>query len=187
MSAGTKEHVGTFRMPDPERRSIANEIPIEKVKAAARKLEPQIAELLSRYLEPRAALLPVLHLYQKELGWLPALAQREIAFRLKIAPADVHRVVTFYTLFRGEPAGENVIMVCGTISCELGGCNKVIDALKKELGVGLNENTPDGKFRIERVECLGWCDKAPVVQINESDFYENVTAEQALSWVKEKP
>lgn len=182
-----KETVGAFTMPDPEKRikTVKSEGPtLAAIKEASIKLEPQIADLLSRYMEPRAALLPVLHLYQKEFGWLSSFVQREIAFRLKIAPADVHRVVSFYSLFRATPCGKNVIMVCGTLSCELGGCNKVIAALRDELGIDLNEMTSDGLFSIERVECLGWCDKAPVVQVNESDFHENVTAASVKELVR---
>ncbi|MEK8022500.1 MAG: NAD(P)H-dependent oxidoreductase subunit E [Candidatus Hydrogenedentota bacterium] len=155
-----------------------------QVSAAAKKLEPRIADLLTRYLEPRAALLPVLHLYQHEFGWIPLRVQREIAFRLSIAPADVSRVVSFYTLFHSKPCGRHVVMVCGTLSCELAGCNKVLRALKDVLGVDPHETTPDGLFTVQRVECLGWCDKAPVVQVNDGDFMEHVTPEKIKAEVK---
>lgn len=158
----------------------------EEVRRIAEKLEPKIAELLTRYLNPRAALLPVLHLYQHEFKWIPLRVQREVAFRLGIAPADVSRVVSFYTLFHSKPCGEHVVMVCGTLSCELAGCNKVLKALKETLGVDLNETTPDGKFTVQRVECLGWCDKAPVVQMNDEDYFEHVTPEKMKAEVAKR-
>lgn len=160
--------------------------PIDEVKSVLKKLEPRIAELCSRYPNNRAALLPVLHLVQKEFNWLSPIVQREVAYRLGITPGDVFRVVEFYTLFHGEPCGKKVIMVCGTLSCELAGANKVIAALKEKFGVDLNEPTPDGEYSIERVECLGWCDRAPVMQINDSDFYDEVTPEKALKILGEK-
>jgi NADH-quinone oxidoreductase E subunit len=156
----------------------------DRLKAGMAKIEERIADLLTRYPQKRAALLPSLHLAQKEFEWLAPNVQRAVAHRLSLAPAEVFRVVEFYTLFRGEPCGKNVIMVCGTLSCELAGCNRVIEALKSELGIDLNETTKDRQFTIERVECLGWCDKAPVVQVNESDFLENVTPESAKALVK---
>lgn len=155
-----------------------------EVKATMEKHEGVIAEIVGRYPEPRAALLPILHLMQCEFGWLPPIIQKAIANRLKIAPAEVFRVVQFYTLYRGKKCGKHVLMVCGTLSCALAGANKVLKTLQEELGVKLNETTSDGKFTIERVECLGWCDKAPVVQVNESDFIEKVTPDMARDLVR---
>jgi NADH-quinone oxidoreductase E subunit len=156
----------------------------EKVRVVMEKLEPKIAGYLSRYPQKRAALLPVLHLAQAEFGFLPPIVQRAIAHRLELAPGEVFRVVEFYTLFRGEPCGKQVVMVCGTLSCELAGCNRVLNALKEELGIELNETTKDGQFTLERVECLGWCDKAPVVQVNDSDFYDSMTPDAAKALIR---
>lgn len=143
------------------------------------KHEAAIADLVSRYPEPRAALLPVLHLLQPEFGWLPPSVQKAVAHRLGIAPGEVFRVVEFYTLFHGRPCGRKHVMVCGTLSCELGGANKVLKALEEELGIKAGETTPDGKVSIERVECLGWCDRPPVVQVNDGDYLDQVTPDQA--------
>jgi NADH-quinone oxidoreductase subunit E len=174
---GTADHASF------QKTSIEGPTP-EKVRAVMEKLEPKIADYLSRYPQKRAALLPALHLCQAEFGFLPPIVQRAVAHRLELAPGEVFRVVEFYTLFRGEPCGKHVVMVCGTLSCELAGCNRVIAALKEELGIALNETTKDGQFTLERVECLGWCDKAPVVQVNESDYHDQVTPESAKALVR---
>ncbi len=170
---GQPESHASFGRQVPEGPSAA------AVAAAMQKHEAAIAELLTRYPESRAALLPTLHLLQPEFGWLPPSVQKAVAHRLHIAPGEVFRVVEFYTLFHGRPCGKRHVMVCGTLSCELGGANKVLKALEAELGIKAGETTPDGKVSIERVECLGWCDRAPVVQVNEDDYLDKVTPDQA--------
>lgn len=156
----------------------------EEVREFLREIRPEIEELCSRYETRRAALIPLLHRLRRRFGFLPPVVQREAAFVLGIAPGDVSRVVGFYSLFREKPCGRQVIMVCGTLSCALRGANKVIETFKEVLGVDLREPTPDGEFSIERVECLGWCDKAPVVQVNDSDYYDNVKPEDVADLVE---
>ena len=171
-----------FKKPD---HPSANEPSVTEVRDALDAMNPSLDDLFDRYETKRSALLPVLRQMQDEFGWLPPIVQREVAFRLKISPADVFRVVQFYTLFRGEPCGKNVIMVCGTISCEMAGANAVIKEICEKAGVDLNGTSHDGMFTVERVECLGWCDRAPVVQVNESDYYEKVTPASAAKLVED--
>lgn len=166
------------------RHSISEGPSVTEVRAALKEMTPSLDELFSRYATRRAALLPVLRKMQERFGWLPPIVQREVAFALGITPADVFRVVQFYTLFRGEPCGKHVIMVCGTISCELAGCNSVIKTLCEKTGAPIGGTSPDGLFTIERVECLGWCHKAPVAQVNESPYHENLDAKSATELVE---
>ncbi len=157
---------------------------VSAVAAAMAKHEPAIAELVARYPEPRAALIPCLHLLQGEFGWLAPSVLRAVAFRLGLAPAEVHRVASFYTLFRREPCGRFVLQVCCTLSCELKGASAVVAAIADELKIRPGETTADGLFTLEKVECLGWCDRAPLLQVNDRHYDDLLTPDAARELVR---
>jgi NADH-quinone oxidoreductase subunit E len=139
--------------------------------------EKRVDELVSRYPEPKAAALPVLWEVQHERGWIDLEAERWVANRLGVSPAHVHGVVSFYTMFKSEPSGKYHIQVCSTLSCMLRGSEQIVEHLRERLGIGPGETTPDGKFSLVKVECLGSCGTAPMFQLND-DYHEDLTPER---------
>ena len=93
---------------------------------------------------------------------------------LAVPQARVYEVATFYSMFRRGPAGKHLIQVCRSVSCSLVGAEQIIDHLKKRLGIGLEETTADKRFTLSSVECLGACDKAPAMLIDD-ELYGNLT------------
>ena len=134
----------------------------------------QIQDLISKYPEKRSALIPSLYIVQKELGYIPQDTMREVARIFEISPNEVHEVASFYTMFHRKPVGKYVLQVCTNISCQLCNAEGIMDHLTKKLGIKPGETTPDNKFTLLEVECLGSCGTSPVVQINE-DYHEDLT------------
>jgi NADH-quinone oxidoreductase subunit E len=135
--------------------------------------EQQVDEILTRYPERRAALLPVLWLCQRQNGWISPEVVDYVAQRLDLSTAIVKGVVTFYTMFFDEPVGENIVWVCRTLSCDLRGGKSIQDHLEKKLGCTAGHTSSDGKFTLLKAECLAACGQAPMVQINDY-YYENL-------------
>ena len=146
--------------------------------------EREFAEILTRYPEKRSALLPFLHLVQREQGHLAPAAMEEVARRLNLHPVGVLEVATFYTWFNLKPVGKHRLQVCHNLSCTLRGAERIIGTLKEELKIGENETTPDGLFTLQRVECLASCGTAPVMQVN-NDYHENLTPEKARALLQQ--
>ena len=140
-------------------------------------------ETLRRYPTKRAALLPILWLAQKQFGWISQPVMEYVGTLLDLPPVKVYEVVTFYTMFQKRPVGKYHFQVCRTLSCELCGKDEILRRLKEKLGVGVGETSPDGRFTITEVECLGSCGTAPMLQLNE-DFHENLTVEKVDEMVK---
>lgn len=138
--------------------------------------EKRVDALIARYPEPKAAMLMVLWEVQKDKGWIDPESQVWVAQRLSTSPAQVHGVVSFYTMYRQKAQGRHHIQVCTTLSCMLRGCDELMDHLKGKLGIDEGEVTPDGKFSLMRVECLGSCGTAPMLQLND-DYHEDLTLE----------
>jgi NADH-quinone oxidoreductase subunit E len=135
--------------------------------------DKRVDELLSQYPTKRAALLPILWVYQDQNGWISPEIMELIAARLEISTAAVKGVVTFYTMFFDKPVGKNVVWVCRTIGCEIRGAKGIQEHLEKRLGCHAGETTADGKFTLLRAECLAACGQAPMIQIND-DYHENL-------------
>ena len=129
------------------------------------------------YPERRAALLPVLWLVQEQEGWVPREAWSCVAELVGIAEAEVGEVVSFYTLFTSRPVGRFHIQVCTGVCCKLRGSDWLLGYLKAKLGIAPGETTPDGKFTLSTVECLGSCGTAPMMQVND-DYCENLNAKK---------
>jgi NADH-quinone oxidoreductase E subunit len=124
----------------------------------------------------RSAVLPALYLVQYQQGFITASAMRYVAGLLEITPADVEDVVSYYSMFDTKPVGRFVINVCRTLSCALNGAERVTEALKTKLGIELGETDSAGTFTLREVECLGACDRAPAVMINDA-WHECLTPE----------
>ncbi len=127
----------------------------------------EIEELITRYPNRPAALLPALWMVQHERGWVSDDGMAEVAELLGITPAYVKGVVTFYTMYHQHPVGKYFIQVCTTSPCNACGAEGVVDAFLRHTGCQeLGQTSPDGKFGVIEVECLGACGFATAVMIN---------------------
>jgi NADH-quinone oxidoreductase subunit E len=116
----------------------------------------------------RSAVLPALYLAQYQQGYITANAIRHVAECLGITRADVEDVVSFYTMFYTKPVGKFVLQVCRTLSCALNGAERVTEELQHTLGIKPGDTDPSGTFTLIEVECLGACDRAPVIMVNDA-------------------
>ncbi len=133
--------------------------------------------LLKHYPDKRSVALPALHLAQEQEGYLTRETIEALAQMLDITPASLMDAVTFYTMFHTRPRGKYLLQVCQTLSCSLAGADEIVDHLSRKYQIKAGETTPDGRFTLLKVECLGACGTAPVVQIND-DYYEKVSTEK---------
>ena len=137
-----------------------------KVKLSENKIN-QIKDICKSFNNEKGEVINVLHKVQSALGYLPAEVQEVVASELGLPTAHVYGVVTFYSFFSMIPKGEYPISVCMGTACYVRSAEKVLDELKQELGIGLGETTPDGKFSLNCLRCVGACGLAPVVIIGE--------------------
>jgi len=126
----------------------------------------------------RSAILPALYLVQRELGYVSLNAIRHVGEVIGCSPADVEDVVSFYTMFYTRPVGKYVVQVCRTLPCALRGAERVTEELMAALGTEPNGTDSSGTFTLMEVECLGACDRAPLVMINDS-WHECLAPEDA--------
>ena len=126
----------------------------------------ELDKITNRYEDKRAALLPVLHCVQQKEGLISSESEQNIAQYLGIPVVCVHEVVSFYHLFHQTKKGKCHFSVCQTTSCALLGAEEIIEHLKGRLGIQPGGTTPDGKFSLSVVECLGACEIAPMMQFN---------------------
>jgi NADH-quinone oxidoreductase E subunit len=144
----------------------------------------RLDEILQRYPTKRAALLPAIWIVQETNGWVSDEVMAEVAEVLALTPAYVKGVVTFYTMYHQHPVGETFVQICTTTPCNLCGAEDVISAFLQHTGCKeLGATSPDGKFTVIEVECLGACGFATPVMMND-DFIEDVTAEKVPDLVK---
>lgn len=130
-----------------------------------------------RYPTRRAVLLPALHLIQHEYGWIPTPALAEIAEFLAIAPAEALDTATFYEEYWLKPKGKYLLQVCRSLSREICGSLQLSRHLQRKLGIEVGQTTPDKRFTLVELECLGACGTAPVMLVNEV-LYEDLTADK---------
>ena len=148
------------------------------------KVMEALQTVFQRYPNKQAALLPALWIAQREHGWISDRIMAEVAELLGLTPAYVKGVVTFYTMYHQHPVGKNFVQVCTTSPCNVCGAEGVVKALLKETGAeDAGATSPDGKWTIVEVECLGACGFPTPVLIND-DFIENVTAETVADLVR---
>jgi NADH-quinone oxidoreductase subunit E len=147
----------------------------------------KIDEAISHYpVSKRSASLPLLHLFQEQFGYISDESIAWIADKLGLEQINILELVTFYPMFRREPAGKVHIRVCRTLSCALAGADDLKTKLSEATGIHCSKHhegfshppevSPDGQFSIESVECLASCGSGPVMMIND-DFYEAVAPE----------
>jgi NADH-quinone oxidoreductase E subunit len=141
-------------------------------------------EIVTRYPPERrrSAVLPALYLAQYQQGYITANAIRHVAELLGITRADVEDVVSYYTMFYTKPVGKFIINVCRTLSCAVNGAERVTEELCAKLAIRPGQTDPTGTFTLMEVECLGACDRAPVVMVNDA-WHERLQPEAASKMV----
>jgi NADH-quinone oxidoreductase subunit E len=139
----------------------------------------QLDEILAKYPanQKKSAVLAALYLVQDQIGYLTANGMRHVAPILEMTPAEVEDVATYYVMFFREPVGKHVLQVCRTLSCALLGAERVTEALSEKLGIKVGETDKSGLFTLMEFECLGACDRAPVVMVNNEHWHEKVRPE----------
>jgi NADH-quinone oxidoreductase E subunit len=127
----------------------------------------------------RSAVIPALYIVQEQQGHITASAIRHVAEVIGCTPAEVDDVVTYYAMFFREPVGKYVVQVCRTLSCALRGAERVTEELSRTLGIKVGETDATGTFTLMEMECLGACDRAPVVMVNNEHWHECQSPEEA--------
>jgi len=139
--------------------------------------QARIREMLARYPSDQreSAIMPALWLAQERFGFISQDAVDLVARELDVDSSEVAGVATFYTMYHLEPVGRHVIQVCCTLSCSLMGAEALVKRFEQKLGIHAGETTKDGRFTLRKVECLASCGTAPMLQVNEDKFLENLT------------
>ena len=135
----------------------------------------EIEEEIHHYPDSRAASIGALKIVQKHRGWVPDAAIPQIAKMIGSDAADLEGVATFYSLIFRQPVGRHVITVCDSISCHLTGYDELRTALEAKLGIRYGQTTPDQRFTLLNICCLGACDRGPTMMIDE-DLHGDVDA-----------
>lgn len=137
-------------------------------------------EMVTRYPpeQRKSAILYALYLVQYQQGYISGASMRFVAEQIRCTPADVEDVVSYYTMFYTKPVGTYVLNVCRTLSCALLGAERITEEIGATLGIRPGETDPSGTFTLMEVECLGACDRAPVVMINDEGWQERLRPEQ---------
>ena len=145
----------------------------------------EILALRSKYPTLEALTLPALHIAQRASGgWLPESAIEAVAQLLELPVARVAGVVSFYDMYHVSPVGRHRIRVCTNLSCQLRGSGEILETIGQELGVEEGQVTSDGRCSFVQFECLGSCDMAPMIMVDD-DYHENLTPERVRQIVRE--
>lgn len=144
----------------------------------------RIESLFPKYPDKRSLTLPLCHLVQEDLGYLPDEAVEWIAAKLELEPIQVMEVVTFYPMYRRKPIGKVHVKVCRTLSCALLGAYKTCEKLEEAFNCKRGETSPDSNATIEFVECIASCGSGPVVQVDDK-LYENCKPDELDSLINE--
>ena len=139
----------------------------------------KVEAIISRYPDDwkEAAILPVLHTVQKELGYVSLEGLKLVAEMLGMPPARAAGVMSFYPMFHKAPIGKHLIQVCATLSCSLCGAKSLVDHLKEKLQIDVGGTSADGRWTLEKAECIAACEGAPAIRIDEK-LYRGITPEK---------
>jgi NADH-quinone oxidoreductase subunit E len=130
----------------------------------------EIEAELHNYEQGQAACIDALKILQRHRGWVSDEAINDISEFLGMTPDELDSVATFYSLIYRKPVGRHVILICDSVSCWIMGYDKIVNHLKIKLGIGPGETTADGRFTLLPVACIGACDKAPAMVIDEEMY-----------------
>jgi len=144
----------------------------------------KIHEICDSFNNEPLELINILHKTQEHFGYLPAEIQDAVADKLNISTAQVYGVVTFYSFFTMTPKGKHPISICMGTACYVRGAERILDEFKKELGLQVGQTTPDGKFSLSSLRCVGACGLAPVVIVG-NKTYGRVAPDDVKAILKE--
>ncbi len=139
--------------------------------------QKEIREEIKQYPYPAAACIDALKIVQRHRGWVSDESVKNIAQIINLSNEEVESVGTFYSRIYRKPVGRNVILICDGISCMIMGYISIYEYISKKLGISFGENTPDGRYTLLPISCLGDCDHAPAMMIN-NDHFNNLTVEK---------
>lgn len=154
----------------------------------AEKYADEIKGILARFPRKKSAALPLMHLAQKEYGYMSDEAIKEVAGILDLDPTHILSLAGFYSLFHEEPTGKYVLEICNDLACALRGADDFVEMACRKLDIPVNGTTEDGLFTIKTVMCLGACDRAPMLQYN-LKFAEHLDEEkfdQLIAYLREE-
>jgi NADH-quinone oxidoreductase subunit E len=137
----------------------------------------EIQEIHRHFPVKSAACIEALKVIQKHHRWVSDEAVRELAEILEMSPEAIDSVATYYSLIFRRPVGRHVILICDSVSCWIMGYEKIVDYLKNKLAIGYGETTPEDRFTLLSIPCLGTCDRAPAMIIDE-DLHQDLTTEK---------
>lgn len=135
-----------------------------------------IDEIIAQFKDQKGGLIPALHAIDAEYRAIPETALVKLSKAFNVPVSNVFGVATFYAKFKIGERGANVVRICKSAPCHIAGAAEVVAALEKELGIKAGETTADGHFTLELTECVGMCNGAPVITINERPFFEITAA-----------
>ncbi|HMS33201.1 MAG TPA: NAD(P)H-dependent oxidoreductase subunit E [Ignavibacteria bacterium] len=136
-----------------------------------------VQQHISKYPKPMAAVMPLLWMIQNKYGWISVESMKYVGELLNLPSDHVLGVATFYTMYFKKPMGKFHLQICTNVSCMLCGGYEIFNHVSNKLGIKNKEITSDGIFSIEEVECLGSCGTAPMLQINNKEYYENLSTD----------
>ena len=139
--------------------------------------EKEISRILEKYPVKTSALLPLLTLVQRSDQLVSPEAMVAIGEKLDVSPAYVQSVMSFYTMYHTKKVGKYMILFCINISCQLNGCDKLLEHTARKLNIRVGETTSDEKFTLHREECLAACTEAPMMRVNDT-YYGNLTEQR---------
>ena len=160
-------------------------IELDTVKPFFEERPERLAEILGRYPEygRRSAIMPLLWEVQRAERHVSEARVEEIAEILDLTATEVKGVMSFYSTYHEHPVGKYHLQVCATLSCSLAGADEMVDFLVEELGIVNGETDREGRFSLQKVECLGSCGTAPVLQVNDT-YYERVTRSRCRALIE---
>jgi len=143
-------------------------------------------DYLTRYDDIDSALLPVLHLAQEQNGWLSDSVVAYISELMGLPEIRIKEVISFYDMLYDQPVGRNVVHVCTNITCSMFGGREIYSGLLKHFETSYLTPTRDGRISIQKMECLGACEQAPCMRVN-NDYVGNIDLQSAISKLEELP
>ena len=144
----------------------------------------QVLSELKRYEAKQSAVLPALYIGQREnKGFITPAVIQELSKVMEIPESQINEVFTFYTMYNKKSVGKYHVQICRTLSCMINGADELAAHMCNELNVKLDQMTPDGRFTVSEVECLGSCGTAPMMQIGDK-YFENLTPESAMNLIR---
>lgn len=151
----------------------------------AKEMYAELEAFIDALPDKRGALISVLHRAQAIFGYLPKEVQEFVGKKLNVPNAQVYGVVSFYSFFTMEPKGKHPVSICMGTACYVRGADKILDLFKEELAIGVGETTPDGKFSLDALRCVGACGLAPVVLVGDKVYGRINTREQVKEIIAE--